>query len=301
MYRELYFNIEAANKLGLEYKTDLIDLGLLNYLYWEVNRFIRVNEDLTSQKYVNVNFSHIISSCPYLGIKTIESLSARIRRLENLGLIIINDLNDNGFNAAFSAAIELREIFIAPAVHTDNIKQPIDYSSISTTVIADILLKEEQILDTIRFINKYITDNYELTKPESLTKFLDIYTGVILRECEINGMKTDCADISVYDPKSIKVMRYMVNIIYNAIHIISEVLNEIQSRLNDEQLRDLLMEYVKSSCFARIKNGIYKLSIAELAQLETQKIFKDTILEYTSEQKPHYFVKMVLRCNGSNN
>lgn len=169
---------------------------------------------------------------------------------------------------------------------------------ISPTLVADMLLNEEESLSLLRFIDASIVSESSLLTASTLTEFLDIYHGVIVRECSMAGLKAEGDGLSVYDPKSLKAMRKVIRIIHHAIEAVREVLDELGARLNDEQIRELLMEYVRTGCSLRIDKGLTAITMEALAATETAEAFLRCLLDYAPGDTPRYYVEMVLRCPG---
>lgn len=74
----------------------------------------------------------------------------------------------------------------------------------------------------IEFIGRYIDDEITLSEPSALMTFLDIYTGIMLRELE--GMGIAVPLLSVYDPRAVKEVKAALQVIAAAINAISGAL-----------------------------------------------------------------------------
>jgi hypothetical protein len=82
------FTLNAINQLGiyqagLADKTDLVDWVILDYIFdWQQNPRASFLNGL-----VWINFKHVIRECPLLGLKDKSSVSKRIKKLRELGLV----------------------------------------------------------------------------------------------------------------------------------------------------------------------------------------------------------------------
>lgn len=84
-------------RAGLADKTDLIDWAIIDYLqawfFVAKEKTILNSED--GKQYTWVNYNHMIAEMPMLGLKDKDSLSYRIKKLKNLGLIKTIQTKDN--------------------------------------------------------------------------------------------------------------------------------------------------------------------------------------------------------------
>ncbi|MCG6553301.1 MAG: hypothetical protein L7F77_13330 [Candidatus Magnetominusculus sp. LBB02] len=146
----------------------------------------------------------------------------------------------------------------------------------------------------IEFIGRYIDDEITLSEPSALMTFLDIYTGIMLRELE--GMGIAVPLLSVYDPRAVKEVKAALQVIAAAINAISEVLDDQARRLNHDQMRDLLMQYVSAVCDYYESSGTgRKITLHALAATEAAEAFNASIHDFNPGDKmPRYFVENVI-------
>ncbi len=86
-----FVNYVAVDALGLMEKTNDKDFTLLEYIYaWEIYK-----KAFKKMGYVWINFKHLIKETPGLRIKTTSGISKRIKKLVNLGLILVIKDEDN--------------------------------------------------------------------------------------------------------------------------------------------------------------------------------------------------------------
>ncbi|MBF0487560.1 MAG: hypothetical protein HQK98_05305 [Nitrospirae bacterium] len=144
----------------------------------------------------------------------------------------------------------------------------------------------------IERIGRFIDDERPLSEPSFLIEFLDIYTGVLLRELE--GMGIGVPAISVYDPKAVKEIKAALRVVYHAVESISEVLAEKAKRLNHDHVRDLLIEYVGAVCDYYESLGI-KPTLRALGTPEAAEVFHRALNDFNpGEKRPYYFVEHVI-------
>ncbi|MBF0556498.1 MAG: hypothetical protein HQK96_18420 [Nitrospirae bacterium] len=153
-----------------------------------------------------------------------------------------------------------------------------------------VIIEDKDAAAHIEFIGRFIDDENPLSEPSFLMEFLDIYTGVILRELEGRGVSAPV--VSVYDPRAVKEVKAALRVVYHAVESISEVLAEKARKLNHDHLRDLLIEYVGAVCDD--SSGV-TLTIRSLAAPEAAEVFRQAVNDFNpGEKRPYYFVEHVI-------
>lgn len=163
-----------------------------------------------------------------------------------------------------------------------------DYGTVAINITGD---KDSAAL--IEFIGRYIDDENALSEPSSLMEFLDIYTGVVLRELEGRGINTPF--ISVYDPRAIKEVRLTLRVVCHALNAISEVLDEKAKKLSHDHMRDLMMEYVGAVCDYYESSGVrQRFTLHTLAAPDAVDAFNRAVNDFSPGERPYYFVEHVI-------
>lgn len=158
------------------------------------------------------------------------------------------------------------------------------------------ITNDHETAAAIEFIGRYIDDEddqYPLSESTILMEFLDIYTGVILRELEGRGIAVP--SISVYDPRAIKEARAALLVIYHALKSIEVVLDEEAARLNHDHMRELLMTYVGAVCDYYESSGVrQKITLQALTTSEAIDAFNRAVDGYSPGEHPYYFVEHIV-------
>lgn len=82
----IHINQAGVVDAGLHTKTDMVDWALLDYIFgWQQNKKAK-----TLNGKVWLNYSHILTEMPLLGLNTKSSISNRIKKLRELNLIETN-------------------------------------------------------------------------------------------------------------------------------------------------------------------------------------------------------------------
>ncbi|KWT86755.1 hypothetical protein [Candidatus Magnetominusculus xianensis] len=165
------------------------------------------------------------------------------------------------------------------------------YNADPYSTIASNIIEDRAAAAHIEFVWRYIDDENTPFSSSVLMDFLDIYTGVILRELEGRGIVVP--SVSVYDPRAIKEVRAALRVIYHAIESISVVLNEKAKKLNHDHMRDLLMEYVGAVCDYLETSGV-RQTLQSLATPDAADAFKRALNDYSPGERPYYFVEHVI-------
>ncbi|MCI4624703.1 MAG: hypothetical protein L3V56_01955 [Candidatus Magnetoovum sp. WYHC-5] len=162
----------------------------------------------------------------------------------------------------------------------------------SKTLVAEMLLREPEVRASLDCISAYFVSDYNLHKPSSLIDFLDVYHGVIKTECELCSLLVEGIDFSVYEPKALRPVRYIIKIIHNCVKDIGGCLDKLTGTINDDQMRELLVEYIHA--YAEVFSG-QRSVLSKLAADCTLDLFKKAIREYTpNNELPLYYVAKVL-------
>ncbi|MBF0566157.1 MAG: hypothetical protein HQK89_13040 [Nitrospirae bacterium] len=294
----LSFNFEALDEIGLSGKVDVADLILLCYVY-----MARTAKGPISP--VKLTRELLADFTPYAVLKETDGFANRLEDLKASGILSVVTHGD-GYEVSLDAGFfeKCSTLGVFSAWEKDPSRGNTSFGQY--TVPAENLLQQQQYSEAIRFIEKYILFDASLSEPSQLSAFLDFCAGIIQAETEANGMESGSATggsgsatggtgrFSVYDPRALKETRAVVSILLNSIKAISPLLDEGHHRLNADQLRELLFEYVKAACGHYASIGIKRVSPLLLASVEAAGAFGESIDDYSPVEGRRYFVKFAL-------
>lgn len=85
----------ALHNIDLINKVDIVDAALLDYILDFCNAARMDKIQVNNAEYTRINFKHLISEMPILGIKEKDTISARIKKLKKLDLLYTFQTKDN--------------------------------------------------------------------------------------------------------------------------------------------------------------------------------------------------------------
>ncbi|MBF0565092.1 MAG: hypothetical protein HQK89_07610 [Nitrospirae bacterium] len=328
MLKSISFNFAALDEIGLTGSVDVVDLTILCYVYLrsKVKGFtgtVRLSPEIVAgfTPYAGLKRpcslkkpDPFIEPEPKAGNLSSGNLSAmsleainltdRLKSMEDCGLLYITSYDGATSEVAITTEFmeKCRTSMFFSAWEKDNSPDNTITCGNAITpdntcfgkypIPAETLLREEFVSGAINFIEKYVHFDAPLSEPSALSSFLDVYAGVIKAETQANGM--EMAGFSVYDPRSLKETRAIAVVLLQAIKSISTLLDEGNHRLNSDQVRDLLMEYVKASCEYYASLGIKKVAPSLMAGTECASAFGQSMDGYSPIEGRKYFVKAAL-------
>jgi hypothetical protein len=188
-------------------------------------------------------------------------------------------------------------------------------------------MRESDSMRRLGFIASYLDSEYDMGEAVSLLEFLDLCMGIVRGECDTIGIHVGGVYGSVYDPKSLKSIRALTAVVYNAVSVVAPVLDAIGAlgmrpqasvagpqldavagphprQLDIEQFRELITDYVKefSKSFmargggATPASGMDHAEIEDLATPEAVAAFRESVEAYSPGEPPHFYVETVLGC-----
>ena len=95
----IYINQKELSKTDF----DLVDGAILDYLYFICNSKNEKIEEQRINGYTWVDYSKIIDDNPLLRIKSKGALSKRVKQMEELGFIKLNEIRKNGHKLKYFA------------------------------------------------------------------------------------------------------------------------------------------------------------------------------------------------------
>ncbi|MDA0682152.1 MAG: hypothetical protein O2781_02250 [Bacteroidetes bacterium] len=157
----IYINQKELSKTDF----DLVDGAILDYLYFICNS---TNEKIEEQRingYTWVDYSKIIDDNPLLRIKSKGALSKRVKQMEELGFIKLNEIRKNGHKLKYFALTKKSDSLFTqtldPIHQNENpIHQSEPISTIKDYTIKNNTIKNNTIKDkrALTFFKPYIED-----------------------------------------------------------------------------------------------------------------------------------------------
>lgn len=278
-------DFEALDAAGLYGKVDITDLVILAY----VRQLGTGLYGKYSMLYVSVDTEGLMAFCPYADASA--TISERLDNLGKLGLIEIRKEADSPVLVRFTEEFDKTWTSCNPLAD-EHRPPPVEGPTPHGTVAAKIT-EDKDTAARIEYIERFFNAENTLADPASLMEFLDIYTGIILRELESKGREVT-PSVSVYDPRAIKEVKAAITIICHAIKSISAVLNEKGQKLNHDHLRDLLIEYVGAVCQYYDTTGIKNITLRTLAAPDAVQAFNQVVADFNPGERPYFFVENII-------
>ncbi|MEO5357804.1 MAG: hypothetical protein H7844_10960 [Nitrospirae bacterium YQR-1] len=168
------------------------------------------------------------------------------------------------------------------------------HSAVGSCDFTEILIADKDTASRLCFIEKYINTGFEIFKSEGLLMFLDLCKGILVNEIVESGLQLKEINFSVYDPKSIKILKEIIALIVGSTEVTAQVLDELNRKLDESNMRNLLIEYVHAVSEYYISSGRAKITMSQLADKSAIAAFSTYVMQYGNTQTAHYFVENVV-------